>query len=119
MILVVYDQKADNDKISIENRKISMARNQGGRGGGCCPPGPYEINFFGHRKPIFSGPLPGDKAHGFQFLVGEIFYNHGESKSIQSKLIWSIQEVNISKFSSTMVKIKSFKAGYSGAFEKL
>ena len=49
----------------------------------------------------------------------KIFFNHGEGKSNSNKPFQSIQEVKISKFSSTMVKVKAFQISHFRAFKKI
>ena len=57
----------------------------------------------------------------------KIFFDHGEGMTMteNSKIrpFWSVLESQISKFSSTMVKVllrqKTVKLGHSGAFQKV
>ena len=54
------------------------------------------------------------KSYNFKFL-----FIHGEGKTIPNKPFYGIQEDEISKFSSTMVKVKAFQISHFGAFKKL
>ena len=49
----------------------------------------------------------------------KIFFDHGECTNIQSKPFQGFHESEILKFSSTMVKVQTFKIHHSGALNKL
>ena len=49
----------------------------------------------------------------------KIFFNLGEGKSIENTPFWKILEVEISTFSSTMVKVKASQISHFRAFKKL
>ena len=49
----------------------------------------------------------------------KIFFNLGEGKGREKEVFYSIREVEILKFSLTMVKGKGERKSYSSAFEGL